>query len=172
MRSSLRPRLVTNNILMTYSSALSLLSIREEPFRATLKRTKLHQEFTILPYNTCTRSYTLLSFASNNECLTLTLSLRVLVEMWHALADLGSVCTKRQRQRCHNSVMSDDASNSVLIENNGVTPEWGCNPFSSDFIVFNDNRITRVITRVVADASCKRALKGAQGHSPLCPNCF
>ena len=90
-RSTLRPRLVTNNALMTYSSALALLSIREEPFRATFKRTKLHQEFTILPYNTCTRSWTLLSLASNNECLTLTLSLRVLMEMWYALADLGPV---------------------------------------------------------------------------------
>ena len=25
--------------------------------------------------------------------------------------------------------ISDDASNTVLIENNGVTPDWGCNPF-------------------------------------------
>ena len=24
--------------------------------------------------------------------------------------------------------LCDDASNSVLIENNGVTSEWGCNP--------------------------------------------
>ena len=30
----------------------------------------------------------------------------------------GPIYTKRQHQRC------DDACNSVLIENNGVTPEW------------------------------------------------
>ena len=27
----------------------------------------------------------------------------------------------------------DDASDSVLIENNGVAPKWGYNPFSSNF---------------------------------------
>ena len=48
---------------------------------------------------------TLLSFASNNECLTLTLSLRVLMEMWHALADLGPVYTKHLCQRRYNSSM-------------------------------------------------------------------
>ena len=26
----------------------------------------------------------------------------------------------------------------VLIENNGVPPEWGCNPFSSNFTDFNE----------------------------------
>ena len=38
-----------------------------------------------------------------------------------------SVSTLRQ--------LSDDASDSVLIESNGVAPEWGCNPFSSNSIV-------------------------------------
>ena len=39
----------------------------------------------------------------------------------------------------------DDASDTVLIENNGVAPEWGCNPFSSNSIVFNENSITSLI---------------------------
>ena len=47
--------------------------------------------------------------------------------------------TKRQRQRF------DDACDSVLIENNGVTPESVCNPFQSDSTVFNENRIASVI---------------------------
>ena len=42
--------------------------------------------------------------------------------------------------------LCDDTSNTVLIENNGVTPEWGCNPFSSDSIVFNENSMASVIT--------------------------
>ena len=44
--------------------------------------------------------------------------------------------------------LSDDTSDSVLIENNGVTTEWGCNPFSSDSIVFNQNRIGSVIVEL------------------------
>ena len=35
----------------------------------------------------------------------------------------------------------DDVGDFVLIENNEVTPEWGCNPFSSDYILFNDSGI-------------------------------
>ena len=42
----------------------------------------------------------------------------------------------------------DDATNSVLIENNGVTPEWTCNPFLSDSIVFDENRIASVIVEL------------------------
>ena len=38
----------------------------------------------------------------------------------------------------------DDASDSILIENNGVSPDWGCNPFSSDTIVFNEMKIAVV----------------------------
>ena len=37
--------------------------------------------------------------------------------------------------------LCDNPSNSLLIENNGVTPDWGCNPFSSDTVVFNEKRI-------------------------------
>ena len=46
------------------------------------------------------------------------------------------------RQRC------DDACDSVLIENNGIAPDWVCNPFSSDSIVFNENRIASVIVEL------------------------
>ena len=49
----------------------------------------------------------------------------------------ASVSTLRQ--------LCDDASDSVLIENNGVAPEWGCYPFLSDSTDFNENRITSVI---------------------------
>ena len=50
----------------------------------------------------------------------------------------GSVSTLRQYR--------DDASNTVLIEHNGATPEWGCNPFLSDSIVSNENIIASIIT--------------------------
>ena len=46
----------------------------------------------------------------------------------------------------------NDTSDSVLIKNNGVAPDWGCNPFSSDSIVFNENSIASVIANVNADA--------------------
>ena len=44
--------------------------------------------------------------------------------------------------------LCDDASNTVLIANNGVAAEWGCNPFSSNSIVFNENSIASVITEM------------------------
>ena len=56
----------------------------------------------------------------------------------------------------------DDACDSVLIENNGIASESGCNPFSSDSIVFNENRITRSsqsCSSVDTDAGCKWALR-------------
>ena len=40
--------------------------------------------------------------------------------------------------------LCDGASNTVLIENNVVVPEWGCNPFPGDFVVFGENIITSV----------------------------
>ena len=52
---------------------------------------------------------------------------------------LGPVYTERQRQCC------DDTCNSVLTENNRVTPDWVCNSFSSDSTVFNENSFTSVI---------------------------
>ena len=42
--------------------------------------------------------------------------------------------------------LCDDASNSVLIENNEVTQKWVATPFWSDFIVFNENNILSIIT--------------------------
>ena len=70
------------------------------------------------------------------------------------------------RARLHQALAStllqlyDNASDTVLIENNGVVPEWGCNPFRVT-LVFNENSITSVIQSsgsVDADAWCKRAL--------------
>ena len=46
---------------------------------------------------------------------------------------IGPVYTKRQHQRCNNT------SYTVLIENNRVALEWGCNPFLGDSIVFNED---------------------------------
>ena len=41
--------------------------------------------------------------------------------------------------------LCDDACDSVVIEINGIAPEWVCNPFSSDPTVFHENRIVSVI---------------------------
>ena len=57
----------------------------------------------------------------------------------YGTTSLGPVYTKRQQQHC------DDPSDYVLIENNEVTPEWGCIPFLSNSIVVNENRIASVI---------------------------
>ena len=43
------------------------------------------------------------------------------------------------QQLCH------EASDTAVIENNGVIPELDCNPFSSDPVVFNENSIDSVI---------------------------
>ena len=54
--------------------------------------------------------------------------------------------------------LCDDASDTILIENIGGAPEWSCNPFSSDSIVFNENSIASVIAELLqrwADAWCK-----------------
>ena len=50
-------------------------------------------------------------------------------------AHLHQVSVSTLQQLC------DDTSDAVLIENNGVTSEWGCNPFSSVSIVFSENSI-------------------------------
>ena len=52
---------------------------------------------------------------------------------------LGPVYTKLQHQRC------DDASDTVLPENNGVAPEWMATTFWSDSIVFNEDSIVSII---------------------------
>ena len=44
--------------------------------------------------------------------------------------------------------LCDDVSDTVLIENNRVAPEWGCNPFSNDSIVFNKNIIASIIAEL------------------------
>ena len=54
--------------------------------------------------------------------------------------------------------LSDDASDSVLIESNGITPELGCNPFSSNSIVFNENRIASVIAQLLLTLGVNEAL--------------
>ena len=51
---------------------------------------------------------------------------------------LHQASTSTLRQLC------DDASDTVLIENNGVTSDWGCN-----YIVFNENSIPSVITQLL-----------------------
>ena len=58
------------------------------------------------------------------------------------------------------SQLCNDASDSAVIENNRVTTEWDCNPFSSDSIVFNENSITRIIAvSSLTKCKCKWALK-------------
>ena len=57
--------------------------------------------------------------------------------------------------------LCDDASDTVLIENNGVTRKWVATPFWIDSIVFSKNNIARSsqsCRSVDADARCKRAL--------------
>ena len=58
-------------------------------------------------------------------------------------AHLHQASASTLRQLCN------EACDSVLIENNRVAPEWGCNPFSSDSTDFNENRITSVITELL-----------------------
>ena len=48
--------------------------------------------------------------------------------------------------------LCDDAGNSFLIENNRVTADWGCNPFSSDTVVFNEN------SEVTSEYGCNPSL--------------
>ena len=59
-----------------------------------------------------------------------------LQDLMQFLTNLGPVYTKHQYEHC------DDASDTAVVENNGVTPEWGCNPFSSNSIIFNENSIS------------------------------
>ena len=46
--------------------------------------------------------------------------------------------------------LCDDACNSVLIKNNGVASEWVATLFWSDYMIFNESRITSVIAVVEA----------------------
>ena len=55
----------------------------------------------------------------------------------------------------------DDACDTVLIDHNGVAPKWVATPFSSIYIVVNENCVTSVITAMTqtdSDAWCKRPL--------------
>ena len=42
----------------------------------------------------------------------------------------------------------DNDSDTVLIENNGVAPDWGYNPFLSNSIVFNEDGIASIIAEL------------------------
>ena len=44
--------------------------------------------------------------------------------------------------------LCNDASDSVLIDNNGDTQDWSSNIFSSDTVVFNENRVASVIAEL------------------------
>ena len=57
-------------------------------------------------------------------------------------APLHQASASTLRQLC------DDASNTALIENNGVAPDLGCNPFLGDSIVFNENSIISIIAEL------------------------
>ena len=61
----------------------------------------------------------------------------------HIDAMLEPVYTKRQSQRCDNSVMTLVILFS--LKNNGVTRKWVATPFLSDSIAFNESSITSVI---------------------------
>ena len=55
-------------------------------------------------------------------------------------------------RECYN-----DAGDSVLIENNGVAPECGGNPFSINYTVFNENIIASVIVALMPTLSVNQA---------------
>ena len=59
--------------------------------------------------------------------------------------------------------LCDDASDTVLIENNGVARKWVAIPFWSNSVVFNDSSITSVIAELSQrwlwpDTWCKQGL--------------
>ena len=60
-----------------------------------------------------------------------------------------SVSTLRQ--------LCDDVSDTALIQNNGIAPDWGCNRFLSDSIVFNENRIASFIAALTLTLSVNGA---------------
>ena len=60
---------------------------------------------------------------------------------------LGPVYIKHQNQCCDNSVMM--LSDTVLIENNGVTWKWVATPFWSDSTIFNENSIANIIAELL-----------------------
>ena len=60
-------------------------------------------------------------------------------------AQLYQASESTLRQLCNN------VSDTALIENSRVAPEWVCNPFLSDSIVFNENNIASIVTEVSLD---------------------
>ena len=54
-------------------------------------------------------------------------------------AFLHQVSASTLRQRC------DDASDTVLMENNGVAPEWGCNQSLRDITVLCNCRVVAML---------------------------
>ena len=65
--------------------------------------------------------------------------------------EVDAQCEQRLRIRLHQVPMStmrqycDDTSDTALIENNEVAPDWDCYSFWSDSIVFNESSIANVI---------------------------
>ena len=57
----------------------------------------------------------------------------------HVRAHLHQVSVSMLQELCN------DASDTVLIENNGVASEWVATPFWSDSIVFNENSVANTI---------------------------
>ena len=77
------------------------------------------------------------------------------INKWGLRARLHQASASTLRQLCN------DACNSVLIENNGVAPEWGCNLFSSDstdLMRTESQPSSQSCCSVDADAWCKHAL--------------
>ena len=66
-----------------------------------------------------------------------------------------SIYTERYYQRCDNA-----ASNTTLIENNGVPPEWGCHTIWSDPIVFHERSIPSVIAALMLTLRVNCPLEG------------
>ena len=54
--------------------------------------------------------------------------------------------------------LCDDAGDTVLNENDGVTPEWSCNPHLEGLQCFQWEQYHQSCRSVDADACCKRAL--------------
>ena len=65
----------------------------------------------------------------------------ILGDTW-VRAGLHQSSASMLRQLC------DDARDTVLIENKEVAPDWGCNLFLSNSIIFNENNITSGIVEL------------------------
>ena len=80
--------------------------------------------------------------------------------------------TKRQGQR--RDRLCNDASDSVLIENNGVASDWVCNPFSSEY-QFSMRKESQASPQhshsVDADAWRKRGLKSTKNNTQISHIC-